>query len=70
MKIKWKRIKNHEVKTHVSCLVTTQLSHYEVLHLTVAFKTNQGEWKLGNGEVCWFEPIYFAYLNEYWEEDD
>ena len=68
MKVDWRRIKDHYVRNYASCLITIQTGVYLSPHLAVAFKTNEGEWKTGNGEVCWFEPVYFSYINEYWKE--
>ena len=70
MKIDWKRIEDYEVQAHASCLVTTVTTIGGVDRLAVAFKTSSGEWQVGNGKICWFEPTYFAYLNECWEEEE
>ena len=70
MEIDWKRIEDHQVKSHVSCLVTEIPSRFAVNRLAVAFKNSSGEWQLGNGRICWFEPIYFAYINECWNEEE
>ena len=67
MKIGLRLIKTHTIQTNVSCLVSKEPSFYGAINATVAFKTESGEWKMGNGEVCWFEPIYFTYLNEHWD---
>ena len=63
MKINWKRVEDHKVVTYSSCLVTLEPPTWTASKLAVAFKNDSGEWKIGNGEVCWFEPVYFAYLN-------
>ena len=62
MKIDWKRIEDHGVAIYASCLVTTAPYICGTQDLAVAFKSNSGRWKLGNGKVCWFEPTYFSYL--------
>ena len=64
MKIDWKRTDEHEVQAYASCLITKNPSFHTASHLTVAFKTTSGEWKLGNKKVCWFEPTHFIYLHE------
>ena len=68
MKIDWKRIEDHEIGTLRSCLITQEPDDYAAANLAVAFKVEPGEWKLGNGKVCWFKPLYFAYINSAWEE--
>ena len=63
MEINWKCIKRYKAQDYASCLVTTTPDTIGVGDLTVAFKDRSGKWQLGNGEVCWFDPLYFAYLN-------
>ena len=66
MKIDWKRIQDHKIELYVSCLISTVSSSRGIpaRNVTVAFKTASGEWMVGTGKFCWFEPIYFAYLRE------
>ena len=69
MKVNWKRIDDHEIQTHASCLVSLNPLFPSASHLAVAFLNGSGRWQMGNGEVCWFEPIYFAYFNEIYERE-
>ena len=62
MKIDWKRIEEYEVQTYASCLITVIPTIIGVEGVAVAFKNSSGKWKLGDGRVCWFDPLYFAYL--------
>ena len=70
MEINWKRVDDYGIKINVACLVSLNPYFHSAAHLTVACLTASGKWKIGNGEVCWFEPIYFAYFNEVYEREE
>ena len=65
MEIDWKRIEDHKIGLLRSCLITVKPGNLGAVNLAVAFKTQLGGWKMGNGQVCWFEPTHFAYLNNH-----